>query len=78
MGKNIETAASAAAMGGMGFDRRPSRRSRLSPDALMAAAVADEIPVEGKWRPGSSLLFIVFGSAVLWIGVLALGVALVR
>jgi hypothetical protein len=76
--KNSETAASVAAVGGLRFDRRPSSRSRLDPAALAAAAASDDIPIQGKWRPGSSLLFIVFASALLWGGIVAVGMALVR
>jgi hypothetical protein len=76
--KNSETAASVAAVGGLRFDRRSLHGSRLDPAALAAAAAADEIPVQGKWRPGASLLFVVFASVLLWGGLVAVGVALVR
>lgn len=41
-------------------------RSALSPEALRAAEQSDQIPIEGKWGPGKTLLTIIGASAGLW------------
>ena len=41
-------------------------RSALSPEALRAAEQADEIPIEGKWWPGLTLITIIGCSGALW------------
>ncbi len=46
--------------------RTGALRSALSPEALRAAEQADNIPIEGKWWPGLTLITILGGSGALW------------
>lgn len=44
---------------------KPSR-SRMHPDALEAAAKADQIPIERKWSPAWTLLLVIGVPALIW------------
>lgn len=46
--------------------KNSDRRSALSPESLRAAEQSDDIPVEGKWGPGQTLLAIIGASGGLW------------
>lgn len=62
----------AAGVGPQGDTQEGSYRSALSPEALRAAEQSDQIPVEGKWGPGQTLLTIIGASGGLW-GLFVLG-----
>lgn len=62
-----------ASTAGPGDDtpRSGMSHSPMSPEALRAAAQADEIPIEGRWTAARTLLLIAGASGGLW-GLVAL------
>lgn len=62
---------SATADTGDRLPRPGMSNSPMSPEALRAAAQADEIPVDGRWTAARTLLLVVGASGGLW-GLVAL------